>query len=306
MRIAVFAVGAVVAGYLGLLAIPGARSPAATPFPSDGPLVLAHRGGMGLWPENTLHGYRAALALGVDVLEIDARRSADGQLVAFHDVELGRTTNGRGPLAARTLAELSRLDAGHGFSRDGGASFPFRGRGLRIPTLAEVFRALPGARLSIELKDDAHDVAETLCALVEQHDAAGRVLVASFHQGPVDTFRERCPRVGTAATAREALRFYLASRLGLPNLLRPRAAVLFVSEWVGPFQTVTEGLVAHASELNLPVYVWGVETRKTARRLLDAGVAGLTTDRPDRMLSLLGRSSAADREDVLDLDASAF
>lgn len=289
MRTALIAISALTAGYLGLQALPGpAPLPAATSSHAN-PLVLAHRGGMGLWPENTLHAFRAALALGVDVLEIDVRRSADGRLVVFHDADLDRTTNGRGALAARTLAELSRLDAGHDFSLDRGRTFPLRGRGLRIPALAEVFRELPGAQLSIELKEATRDGAETLCALVEHHQVGERVLVASFHQEPIDAFRARCPEVGTAATPGEAWRLYLASALGLRNLVRPPAAALFIFERLGPFQPVTERFVSDAAALNLPVYVWGVDDDAAVRRLLDTGVAGIATDRPDRLLALLGR-----------------
>lgn len=289
MRVLLVVLVAAIAVHLGLGAVPPADPSAGPPFGGDEPLVLAHRGGMGLWPENTLHAFREALALGVDVLEMDARLSADGRLVAFHDARLERTTDGEGPVGHHTLAELARLDAGHDFSRDGGRSFPYRGRGLRIPAIAEVLGDLPEARMSIELKDDDPAAAEALCARLTEHAAGERVLVASFHQTPMDAFRARCPGVGTAATFREAWRFYLASALRLPNLVRPRATVLYLFPRLGPFQPVTRQLVADAAALNLPVYVWGRDVERSARWLLDRGVAGLTADRPDRLLAVLGR-----------------
>lgn len=292
MRSLLVVLAALLAVHLGLGAVPPGEPAGGSPFGDfgdDGPLVLAHRGGMGLWPENTLHAFREALALGVDVLEMDARLSADGRLVAFHDARLERTTDGEGPVAHHSLAELAALDAGHDFSRDGGRTFPYRGRGLRIPAIGEVLRALPGARLSIELKDDDAAAAEALCALLSERGAGGRVLVASFHQDPMDAFRARCPHMGTAATPREAWRFFLASAIRRPNLARPRAAVLYLFPRLGPFEPVTRRLVADAAALNLPVYVWGSEVERSARRLLDQGVAGLTADHPDRLLAMLGR-----------------
>lgn len=199
----------------------------------------------------------------------------------------------RQALAARNHAELARLDAGYRFSADGGRTFPYRGHGLRISTLEEVFRELPGARLSVEIKEEARDAAHALCALVESHGVADRVLVASFYQAPIDAFRADCPRVANAATPGEAFRFTLASALGLPNLARPRGAALLIFERLGPFRLVTPRFVSHAAALNLPVYVFGVNDAEAIRRLVDAGASGITTDRPDRVLALLGRQGGA-------------
>ena len=125
------------------------------------PIVFAHRGGSGEAPENTLRAMKAALAANPQVaIELDVRRSRDGHLVVIHDATVDRTTDGTGAVADLTLAELQRLDAGHCATpgRDGerprpprAASdsadrFPFRGQGHRIPTLAEVFAALPATR----------------------------------------------------------------------------------------------------------------------------------------------------------------
>jgi glycerophosphoryl diester phosphodiesterase len=269
--------------------------PAPQPVPShpflEGlqPLVFAHRGGSGLWPENTVHAFRQAVMLGVDVLEMDVRWSADGHLVVFHDADLHRTTNGKGAVAMHSLAELTALDAGYHFSPDGGRTFPFRGLGLRIPTVSEVFRDVPEIRMNLELKTSEPMVAEALCALVRSHAMQERVLVASFHQEPVDDFRARCPEVATAATFGEASRFTIASTLRLPNLVRPRAKALQMFERLGPLKLVNPRLVSHARHMRLPVHVWHVDDVDAAQRLIKSGVAGIMTDRPDRVLALLGR-----------------
>src|SRR5918997_436516 len=89
-------------------------------------LVIAHRGGAGLWPENTLYAFGRASALGADVIETDVRLTADGALVLVHDESVARTTDGAGRVRDLALAELKRLDAGHRFSTDGGQTFPHR------------------------------------------------------------------------------------------------------------------------------------------------------------------------------------
>ena len=97
--------------------------------------VIGHRGNRAHAPENTVESLREAVALGVDAVEFDLRVSRDGVLVVMHDETLGRTTDGSGPVALRTVAELKRLDAGARFTPDGGRTFPWRGRGVSVPDL---------------------------------------------------------------------------------------------------------------------------------------------------------------------------
>ncbi|NNL64689.1 MAG: glycerophosphodiester phosphodiesterase, partial [Myxococcales bacterium] len=113
--------------------------------------VVAHRGGMAEGPENTIEAFRRALASGADVIEMDVRASADGELVVIHDASVDRTTDGSGRVDAMPLSALRSLDAAYRFSPDGAAT-PLRGRGVRIPTLAEVLEALPSARVLAEMK----------------------------------------------------------------------------------------------------------------------------------------------------------
>src|SRR5664279_6406052 len=106
-------------------------------------LVIGHRGNRAHAPENTLESLREAVALGVDAVEFDLRVSRDGALVVMHDETLDRTTNGSGPVALRTVAELGSLDAGARFTRDAGHTFPWRGRGATVSTFEEVIESLP-------------------------------------------------------------------------------------------------------------------------------------------------------------------
>src|ERR1043165_3821623 len=171
------------------------------------PLVIAHRGGAGLWPENTLYAFERAVALGVDVIETDVRTTAEGELVVLHDELVDRTTDGSGPVNAMTLAEVKRLDAAYHFSTDGGRSFPLRGTGVTVPTLREVFDALPHMRFNIEPKQGTPSLAVPLCRLIRERGMTKRVMVGSFSGSTLQEFRHECPEVATSASADEVASF---------------------------------------------------------------------------------------------------
>src|SRR5512144_1621777 len=120
------------------------------PFFSSRPQVFAHRGGCDLGPENTIAAFDIGMSTGADGLELDVHLSADGVVVVHHDKTLDRTTNGSGPIATRTADELARLDAGYRFER--GGAYPFRGRGIGVPTLGEVLGRYRGVPTIIEIK----------------------------------------------------------------------------------------------------------------------------------------------------------
>ena len=134
----VAAVFAAVYAILALLAQPSSGPPFFAQF-DQRPLVMAHQGGKGLRPENTLSAFEHAVALGVDVLEMDIHTTADGAPVVMHDETVDDTTDGTGPLLSFTSAELKELDAGYDWTPDDGQTFPYRGQGITVPTLEEVF-----------------------------------------------------------------------------------------------------------------------------------------------------------------------
>jgi glycerophosphoryl diester phosphodiesterase len=257
-------------------------------FDAPGPWVVAHRGGAALAPENTLEAFEKALVLGVDVLEMDLRFSADGAIVVVHDATVDRTTNGRGRVADLTLAELQDLDAAFRFeNRSGG--FPYRGTGVTIPAFSDVLRELPEIRLNVEMKDFTPEQARTLCAVLKGHDATARVLVSAFPQGAMTAFRKACPAVATGATRREAILFYYLNRVGLGRLFRSRAIALQLPLRFRGRTVISRGLVEAARASNRPVQAWTIDDASDMRRLLDMGIQAILTDRPDRLLALLGR-----------------
>lgn len=257
------------------------------------PLVIAHRGGRGLWPENTLHAFERARASGADVLEMDVRATRDGALVVMHDPTVDRTTDGRGAVSDLALADLKRLDAGYRWTADGGQTFPFRGQGVQVPTLEEVFARLTDARYVVEIKQDAPPVHEQLCGLIRTHNLTSRVLVASFRQSALGAFRRSCPEVATSAGSTEGYGFLAMFETGLGDSYSPDMQALQVPPNIRGFQVVTREFVEAAHRRNLEVHVWTVNDPAEMRRLVSLGVDGVITDYPDRLLSLRQELSTA-------------
>jgi glycerophosphoryl diester phosphodiesterase len=257
-----------------------------------GPLVIAHRGGAGLWPENTMYAFEEARKLGVDVIETDVRSTADGALVVIHDARVERTTDGAGSVNEMTLSELKKLDAGYRWSSDGGKSFPFRGRGLTVPTLEEVFRAFPQMSFNIEPKQETPSIIEPLCRLIRAREMTNRIVIGSFSHALIEKFRRACPEIATSASPAEVSQFLALSKGAREASYKPAMQALQVPEYAGGLRVLTESFVEAAHRHNLKVHAWTVNERADMRRLLEIGVDGLMTDYPDRLLELLDRSSA--------------
>jgi glycerophosphoryl diester phosphodiesterase len=253
------------------------------------PLVFAHRGGGGLYPENTLDAFRYSAEIGVDVLELDVHRTADGALVVIHDSTVDRTTDGVGKISELTLAEVRNLDAAYRFSTDGGQTFPLRGKGIRIPTLQEVFDAFPAKKFNVEPKAADPGIVATLCGELRKREKTERVIVGSFRQAAIDEFRSACPEVATSATPSEVTEFLTLYKLGIGDTYSPPMQVLQIPEKVGSLQIVSPDFIETARRLNLQIHVWTINRPEDMQRLIDAGVDGIMTDYPDKLLSLVNR-----------------
>ena len=252
------------------------------------PLVFAHRGGGGLYPENTLEAFKYSAQMGVDVLELDVHSTSDGALVVMHDAMVDRTTNGAGRVNQMTLAELKKLDAGFKFTPDGGRSFPFRGKGITIPTLQEIFDALPDKTFNVEPKQAEPSVTSPLCEILRARKMTEKVIVGSFRQAAIDEFRAECAEVATAATPAEVRDFLAMYKVGLGESYSPPMQVLQIPERLGSLQIVSKDFIETARRLNLKVHVWTINDADDMQRLIEMRVDGIMTDYPDRLLKLLG------------------
>lgn len=253
-------------------------------------LVIAHQGGDGLWPSNTLFAMEQAAAMGVDVLEMDIHASLDGVLVLSHDDTVDRLTDGSGPIRAMTFEELQALDAAYDWSEDDrGTAFPYRGRGIRVPSLESVFQAFPEMSMNIEIKQQEPPIVDAFCNLIRAYDKQGQILVGSFYADTMSSFRETCPEVATSATEPEIRPYFVLNRLLLDAVYRPPAEAFQVPEYSGNLHVVTRRFVEGLAKHNVDVHVWTINETADMERLLDLGVDGIITDRPDRLLELVGR-----------------
>lgn len=255
-----------------------------------GPIAFAHRGGAGDAPENTLMAFEIAVTLGYSYLETDAHLTRDGVLVAFHDGRLDRVTDRAGAIAELAIADVEAADAGYMFSPDGGRSFPFRGRGIRVPRLEDVLVRWPDVRVNIDPKADACVL--PLAALLDRLSAWDRVCVGSFSDRRLRWIRElgrgrACTSMGphAVALARIAATFGRIPRLGADCLQVPTQR--------GPLPIVTERFVAVAHRAGLPVHVWTVNDEPTIDRLLDLGVDGIMSDHLRLLLDVFRRHRQA-------------
>jgi len=253
------------------------------------PLVIAHQGGGNLWPGNTMFAFERAAALGVDVLEMDLHITQEGVLVIIHDETVDRTTNGTGSVENMSLAEVKALDAGYNWSDDGGGTFPYRGMGITIPTLEEVFIAFPEYRMTIEIKKTERSMAVPFCEMIRAYGMQDKVLVASFHDERMAEFRQVCPEVATSSARQETTVFVLLSKVFLGRLYSPSFYSLQVPEESSNITVMTYQFVRAAHERNLRVEPWTINNPEQMKTYIDWGVDGIITDRPDLMLEVLGR-----------------
>lgn len=264
-----------------------------TQFAAGQPLTIAHQGGEQLWPSNTMLAYQNAVAMGVDVLEMDLHQTVDGVLVLIHDDTVDRTTNGHGAVKEMTFADIQELDAGHYWTDDEGQSYPFRGQGVVIPSLQEVFVAFPDMPMNIEIKPDEAAVAAAFCQMIRDYDMTEKVLVGSFHDVALTAFRAACPEVATSMTEAEIRPFWILNVVGLSALYRSPAEAFQVPERatlpvLGEVTVLTKRFVRNAHHHNIAVHVWTINEVEDMERLLALGLDGIITDRPDRLLGLLG------------------
>jgi glycerophosphoryl diester phosphodiesterase len=245
------------------------------------PLVIGHRGNRAHAPENTLEALRQAAALGVDALEFDLRVTEDARLVVLHDATVDRTTNARGPIARLTLREARLLDAGYRFTPDGGRTFPYRERGLVMPTFDEVLEAFPDLPLIVELKTT--DSAELVSRTLERHGAKARVLLGSFLDAALAPLRGK--GFALSASVAQTRRVLPAALLGRHARELPFDAFCIPPSYHG-LPVPVGALARYAMGVQAPTHVWTVNDPAQALRLWHRGVRGIISDDPGAILAV--------------------
>ncbi len=244
-------------------------------FLASGFIPMAHRGGSliaeNLGIENTRSAFENAVALGYTYLETDVHATGDGELVAFHDPDLSRVTDTAGLIAELSFREVRSVRVG--------------GREV-VPTLDELLESFPHARFNIDLKSPG--AVPLLARALSRHNAGARVCVGSFSESRLRNFRRLMPRVTTAATTSEIL-LMVAGRV---SRRVPGIDVVFqvpITHTKGPIslKLVTPKTVAAVHTKGRKIHVWTIDDKDTMHQLIDLGVDGVITDRPDLLKAVL-------------------
>ncbi len=254
------------------------------------PLVIAHQGGDGIRPGDTMPAFENAVDLGADVLEMDAHVTKDGQIVLMHDEKVDRTTNGTGLIEDLTLGQLKQLDAAYKWSNDDGKTFPYRGQGIQVPTLEELFQKSPQMRYVIEIKLTQNPIDKPLCILIRKYNMQNKVVIASFHDVAMQNFRKTCPEVATSASRGEVTKFVLLGKVFLSGLVAPQYQS--IQPPYDPAESLnipvmTRRFIREAHAKNLAVEPWTVDDPALMKQYIEWGVDGIMTDRPDLMIQVL-------------------
>lgn len=249
--------------------------------------IIAHRGASAERPENTLPAFELGVAQGAEALEFDVHVTADDVPVVIHDPRLDRTTDATGLVSGQPLARLRAADAGARFSLDGGRTYPWRDRGVRVPLLAEVLEVTADLPLLIEIK--APQAQGAVRRVLLEHRAAGRCVVAAAEAVALEAFR--APPFLCGASRRDIAQLWVRATLGLGRAAPVAYRALAVPLRYRGLPVPTERFVRAARALGCPVHVWTVDEAATAGRLWQRGVAGILTNVPAAMRAARGVTS---------------
>jgi glycerophosphoryl diester phosphodiesterase len=254
------------------------------------PVAIAHRGSRLLWPENTMEAFSGAVSLGYNHVETDLHLTRDGTLVCLHDHTVDRTTDGSGLVSELDFEELTRLDAGYRHSSTEGPAF--RGKGIRVPSLEEAVLTFPGVAFVVDLKTE--NLVGPLIELIDRLGLHDRLIVGSFSDRRLDEFRALAgDRVATSTGAALSRSWVFASRMG--RGVRCDAVALQLPRRSRGLRVVDSRLVAAAHDRGLQVHVWTVNHPGEMTELLDLGVDGIITDRPDLLKEVMIERGTWDR-----------
>jgi glycerophosphoryl diester phosphodiesterase len=243
--------------------------------------IVAHRGASGYAPETTLEAYRLALAMDADYVEMDIHMLRDGTLVAIHDPEVDRTTNGKGKISELTLAELKALDAGSWFNHAHPEKACPEYIGLKVPTVQEVLDLIKdsAAGCYIEIKDPERyppNLEAELLTLVYKNGLEKRTRILSFHAPSIGKVKALDASIPTA------LLISRHSKNPVEDTFRVTADELAIRHGLA-----TARIVNAAHEKGLSLAVWTVDREQEMKRMMRIGADRIITNYPDRLRRLV-------------------
>ncbi len=247
------------------------------------------------YPQNTMESFYKAVEINRDImLEIDVWPSRDGKIYVFHDDDISYTTNGNGPLCKMASRDIDSVEAGYNISLDNGKTYPFRGKGYRIPELETFLDEFPYQGISIDIKYKNREFADSVASMVKKKNAEERIVVGSFYSAMVECIRNNYPELITSFSVKEMIKFITMNKAGLGRYYKRKDDILMCPEYFNsPFpeytgkekitslNVVSKAFIKDAKRLEIPLFVWTVNRRENMERLIRQGVNGLISDYPD-------------------------
>lgn len=260
---------------------------AASPIMARSILLGLHRGGRNEWPENTVPAFEEGARRWPDaLLEMDVHATADGHVVVIHDDTVDRTTDGTGLVRLMTLEEIKRLDAAYRFTTDSGVTYPYRGKGITIPTLEEVLAVSSTHRFLIEMKDGDTIAAATVAA-IRNANAADRCILAAVPPAFVEEARAVAPEIMTCYDFISAATMLSDLRYGDWEAHMPEHGMLVLSPSLQQRFDLTVDEITAVRKKGILVGFWTVNAESEMRRLLEIGVDSILTDNPSKLAAIL-------------------
>ena len=243
-------------------------------------IKIAHRGGMALYPENTLEAFHFSVDNhNVEMLEMDLQITKDDKVIVLHDHSINRTTNGTGNVIDLSYEEISEFDAGYNFKDEKGEC-SFRDQGVTIPLFEEVLKQLPNTYLNIELKGNNLQLVEKMRSLISNYNAEDKILIGSANYLQNKRIHKNFPNCGYYLSRPDLYLFLLVGYFGLlkkywDKFLTVEAPIEY--HGIPVYQTYLKA----AEKLGKPLFIWGANDKDSIQKLINDGVAGIMTDRPD-------------------------
>lgn len=254
------------------------------PFPRHKPWNMAHRGGKHLYPQSTMIAFKSAIKdHNIDVIELDVVATKDGIVVVQHDQEMHKTTDCKKDAKDMLFKDHQKCNAAIKFKPLGGGKSPYEGQFHPHPSLEEVFKAFPNMFINIEIKQYEPSIAKTVVSLIEKYKRVDKVIVVAFAQGTVDEMKKANPKLKTGYGLEEMGDFLNA--LKDKEAFKEYKATGYAIQ--PPFAQVTKDFVDSAHSKGLEVHPWTVNDKAIMKKLLNLGVDGIITDRPDLMKEAL-------------------
>ncbi len=258
-------------------------------FDQRPPRLYAHRGSSAHHPENTLPAFAAAVQAGLRYLELDVRATRDGAVVVHHDETLERLCGVEEKVADLPLDELRRLDAGFGFTQDEGETFPWRGKGIVVPTLEDVLQAFPDCFFNIEVKQGEPAIESAVLEVIRKTGREDAVLLAAERDDVMARLRPLCEGIPTSLCYGELERFFGWIGSGCAGEYVPPGEALQIPESYQEMVLVTPETIAAAHGVGMEMHVWTVNDVASMERLLKMGVDGVMSDYPERLVEVARR-----------------